>query len=408
VVVWFGGSRMSYPISLELTGRRVVVVGAGAVAARRARGLLDAGADVQVIAPEIGPEMARLEVSVAQRSYVDGDVAGAWLVQACTDDPDVNARVAAEAERLQIPCVRADFAPGGSARTPAVTRSGPVTLAVTAGDPAASRDISAAMGALLDTGAVPVRPRRSGMGSVALVGGGPGDPDLITVRGRRLIAAADVIVTDRLGPRGLLASVDVEVIDVGKTPYRHGTTQPEINELLVDRARKGLAVVRLKGGDPFIFGRGGEEVAACVAAGVPVQVVPGVTSAVAGPSAVGIPLTHRGIAADFTVVSAHLAERSSSTVDWEALAQGSSTLVLLMAMGRLKEISKTLVSFGKPGSTPVAVIQDATLPSQRAIVSTLDTLAEDVESAGLRPPAVVVVGEVVRLASIDRVATTEF
>jgi uroporphyrin-III C-methyltransferase/precorrin-2 dehydrogenase/sirohydrochlorin ferrochelatase len=194
--------------------------------------------------------------------------------------------------------------------------------------------------------------------------------------------------------------VDVEVIDVGKTPYKHGTTQPEINGLLVDRARQGLAVVRLKGGDPFIFGRGGEEVAACVAAGIPVQVVPGVTSAVAGPSAAGIPLTHRGIAADFTVVSAHLAERSESTVDWKSLAAGPSTLVLMMAMGRLGEISETLISYGRPAATPVAVIQDATLPTQRTVVSTLDSVADDVAAAGLRPPAVVVVGEVVRLSSV--------
>ena len=391
---------MTYPVSLELTGRRVVVVGGGVVAARRVQGLVDAGADVQVIAPSVSGDIVSLGVSIAQRSYVDGDLAGAWLVQACTADPAVNAAVVAEAERLRIPCVRADLASGGTARTPAVARSGAVTVAVTAGDPGLSRDITAAVVAMLDTGDLPVRPRRSGGGSVALVGGGPGDPELITVRGRRLLAAADVIVTDRLGPRGLLADVAAEVIDVGKTPYKkHGATQQEINELLVDRARRGQAVVRLKGGDPFVFGRGGEEVAACMAAGVPVQVVPGVTSAIAGPSAAGIPLTHRGVAADFTVISAHLAAHSESTVDWEALARGSSTLVLLMAMDRLELVSKTLISAGRAADTPVAVVQNATLPSQRTLVSTLDSLAADAEAAGMGSPAVVVVGEVVRLAT---------
>jgi len=391
---------VTYPVSLELTGRRVVVVGGGVVAARRVQGLVDAGADVQVIAPSVSGDIVSLGVSIAQRSYVDGDLTGAWLVQACTDDPEVNAAVVAEAERLRIPCVRADLASGGTARTPAVARSGAVTVAVTAGDPGLSRDITAAVVAMLDTGDLPVRPRRSGGGSVALVGGGPGDPELITVRGRRLLAAADVIVTDRLGPRGLLADVAAEVIDVGKTPYKkHGATQQEINELLVDRARRGQAVVRLKGGDPFVFGRGGEEVAACMAAGVPVQVVPGVTSAIAGPSAAGIPLTHRGVAADFTVISAHLAAHSESTVDWEALARGSSTLVLLMAMDRLELVSKTLISAGRAADTPVAVVQNATLPSQRTLVSTLDTLAADAEAAGMGSPAVVVVGEVVRLAT---------
>ncbi len=390
---------MTYPVALELSGRRVVVVGGGTVAARRTRGLLEAGADVQVISPRVCLELTQLGVTVIRRGYQDGDLADAWLVQACTDDPAVNAAVAAEAEALRIPCVRADLAAGGTARTPAVARSGSVTVAVTAGDPATSRQISAAVAALLDTGDLPVHRGRSGAGtgSVALVGGGPGDPELITVRGRRLLAAADVIVTDRLGPRGLLERVDAEIIDVGKTPYRHGTTQPEINDLLIDRARQGLAVVRLKGGDPFVFGRGGEEMAACIAAGVPVQVVPGVTSAIAGPAVAGIPLTHRGIAADFTVVSAHLGEKSESTVDWESLARGSSTLVLLMAMDRLALIGKMLISHGRAPDTPVAVIQEATLPSQRTVVSTLDGVADAVAAAGLRPPAVVVVGEVVRL-----------
>lgn len=388
---------MTYPVSLDLTGRRAVVVGGGAVATRRVAGLVDAGADVQVIAPVISAGIRALDVRIAERSYVDGDLADAWFAQACTDDPAVNAAVSAEAERLRIFCVRADRAAAGTARTPAVARSGPVTVAVSSDDPARSRDLTAAISTLLDTGELSAKPRRT-KGSVALVGGGPGDPELITVRGRRLLAAADVVVADRLGPRALLDSVTAEIIDVGKTPYKkHGATQQEINDLLIDRARRGQAVVRLKGGDPFVFGRGGEEVAACAAAGIPVQVVPGVTSAVAGPSAAGIPLTHRGIAAEFTVVSAHLATHAPSSVDWDALARGSSTLVVLMGMERLELLSKTLIAGGRVGSTPAAVVQNATLPDQRVLVSTLDSLAADAESAGMSSPAVVVIGEVVNL-----------
>jgi uroporphyrin-III C-methyltransferase/precorrin-2 dehydrogenase/sirohydrochlorin ferrochelatase len=388
---------MSYPVSLDLTGRRAVVVGGGAVATRRVVGLVEAGADVLVVAPSVSPTIRQLDVSVAERSYVDGDLAEAWFAQACTDDPAVNEAVCAEAERLRIPCVRADLASAGTARTPAVARSGPITVAVTANDPSMSRDLIASISTMLDTGELSARPRRR-PGSVALVGGGPGDPELITVRGRRLLAAADVVVADRLGPRELLETVTAEIIDVGKTPYKkHGATQQEINDLLVERAGRGQAVVRLKGGDPFVFGRGGEEVAACVAAGIPVQVVPGVTSAVAGPSAAGIPLTHRGIAADFTVVSAHLAANAPSTVDWDALAGGSSTLVVLMGMERLELLSKTLIAAGRAGTTPAAVVQNATLPNQRVMVSTLDSLAADAVRAGMGSPAVVVIGEVVNL-----------
>ena len=261
----------AYPVLLELAGRRAVVVGGGPVALRRARGLLAAGASVAVIAPAVLPELAELsEVAVSLRGYADGDLDGAWVVHACTDDPAVNAAVAAEAERRRIPCVRADDAAGGSARTPAVTRGAGLVVAVGSdGDPdptraAAVRD---AVALLLETGELPLRTGRPAAGRVALVGGGPGDPELITVRGRRLLAEADVVVVDRLAPRVLLDRLDpaVEVVDVGKVPHGAGPAQEQISALLVDRARAGKRVVRLKGGDPFVLGRGGEEVAACVA-----------------------------------------------------------------------------------------------------------------------------------------------
>jgi len=384
---------VTYPLVLDVTGRRVVVVGGGPVAARRAAGLRAAGADVHVVARDIDDEISG--VTVHRRSYVDSDLDGAWLVQACTDDPAVNAAVAYAAEQRQIPCVRADSAVDGTARTPAVARSGEITVAVSSDDPGRSVRIRDAVSQLLDAGELPIRPRRpAGTGRVALVGGGPGDPELITVRGRRLVASADVLVTDRLAPH--FDVPDAEIIDVGKTPYHHAVTQDEINALLIERAGRGLSVVRLKGGDPFVFGRGAEEVAACVAAGVPVDVVPGVSSIVAGPVVAGIPLTYRGIAADFAVASVHDA---GSTVDWAALARGPATLVLLMAMRRLDEACAVLVSHGRAAATPAAVVQDATLPTQRVLVSTLGALADDAAAAGLGSPAVVVIGEVVRLGA---------
>ncbi|SRR6266496_148812 len=398
-----------YPLLLDLTGRRVVVVGGGRVALRRARGLLDAGALVHVVAPEVLPELAELAsagVAVHRREYADGDLAGAWLVEACTDAPAVNAAVAAEAERRQVPCVRADAAGSRTAQTPAVARSDGVTVAVSAGDPGRATAIRDALARLLDLGELPTRRlRRAERGWVALVGGGPGDPELITVRGRRLLADADVVVVDRLAPRALLDSLPpaVEIVDVGKAPHGQGPTQQEINALLVDRARAGRRVVRLKGGDPFLFGRGGEEVLACLAAAVPVEVVPGVSSALAAPAYAGIPVTHRGVASDVAVVSGHLdPAQPGSTVDWQALADGPATLVLLMALDRLDAIATELVKRGRPGDTPVAVIRNATLPDQQVLVGTLGTVAEQVGRAGLRPPAVVVVGDVVRLR--DRLA----
>lgn len=393
-----------YPLLLDLTGRRVIVVGGGPVAVRRARDLVASGALVHVIAPRPYPDLADMghDLAIHRRPYADGDLAGAWLVHACTDDPEVNAAVAAEAERRQVPCVRADDAAGGTARTPAVARHGAFTVAVNAGDdPRAAVVLRDAVARLLEAGRLPARPVRPRGGRVALVGGGPGDPELITVRGRRLLGEADVVVVDRLAPRALLADLDpaVEVVDAGKAPHRHNMTQDEINDVLVDRARRGLAVVRLKGGDPFVFGRGGEELLACVRAGVPVEVVPGVSSAVAGPAAAGIPVTHRGMAADFAVVSGHLdPSRPGSTVDWQALADGPATLVLLMALERLDLTAAELVKRGRSADTPVAVVRNATLPDQQVVLATLGTVAERVRQARLAPPAVVVVGEVASLA----------
>jgi len=394
------------PLLLDLADRQVVVVGGGRVGLRRARTLLAAGARVRVIAPAPAEELAELPVELVRRGYADGDLTGCWLAVAATDDPAVNTAVAAEAERRRLFCVRADRAAGGSARVPALLRRGELTVSVNAGDdPSRAVAVRDLLAVALDTELAVPGPVRTGAGWVALVGGGPGDPELITVRGRRLLFEADVVVTDRLAPRALLAGVrpGVEVIDCGKSAHRHNLSQAEINEVIVNRALAGRRVVRLKGGDPFVFGRGGEEVAACLAAGLTVQVVPGITSAIAAPAAAGIPVTHRELAADFAVVSGHRdpglvgADQPASGWNWAELAVGPATLVLVMAMGRLAEISAELIRHGRPADTPTAVIQHGTLPGQRVLRAPLAELAERVEAAGLGAPAVVVVGAVAAL-----------
>jgi uroporphyrin-III C-methyltransferase / precorrin-2 dehydrogenase / sirohydrochlorin ferrochelatase len=222
------------------------------------------------------------------------------------------------------------------------------------------------------------------------------------VRGRQLLAEADVVIADRLAPRELLAELppDVIVVDAGKVPYGRAMSQDEINEALITHAALGRFVVRLKGGDPFVFGRGGEEMLACLRAGVPVTVVPGVSAAVGVPTAAGLPVTHRGAAQDFHVISVHVPPGDErSTVDWEALAKSDGTLVLLMALERIGTVARTLVGYGRPLSTPVSVIADGTTPNQRTIYSTLEDVERQVADAGIRPPAVVVIGEVVTIAA---------
>ncbi|MCT2279341.1 uroporphyrinogen-III C-methyltransferase [Micromonospora chalcea] len=398
-----------YPLGLRLDGRRVVVVGGGAVATRRVPALLDAGADVLLVSPELTPAL-RAHVDAGRlhwepRRFAPGDLDGAWLVQVAVDDRAAAAAVSAAAAERRIFCVRADDRTAASAWTPAVTRHGPVTVAVLGGgDPRramatrdAVRELLARKGPPL-TPAVEEGPPLDTGGRVALVGSGPGDPELITVKGWRLLTEAEVVVADRLVPGLLLDELrpDVELVDASKIPYGPSRAQEEINRILVDRARAGKVVVRLKGGDPYVFGRGGEELLACAEAGVPVTVVPGVTSAIAVPEVAGVPVTHRGVAHEFTVVSGHLAPDSpASLVRWDALAGLRGTLVILMGLKNLAAIAATLIAHGKPADTPAAVIQEGTTAAQRMLRSTLGAVAADVEAAALRPPAIVVLGDVV-------------
>jgi uroporphyrin-III C-methyltransferase / precorrin-2 dehydrogenase / sirohydrochlorin ferrochelatase len=349
-----------------------------------------------------------------RRAYADGDLAGAWLVVACTADAEVNATVLAEAEAARIWCLRADDASAASAWMPATGRTGPATVAVHADrDPrqaAALRDVALeAVDSALRAGAAPrSRPGAAPRGRVVLVGGGPGDPGLLTVRGAELLAQADVVVVDRLAPLAALDGLrsDVEIVDVGKIPRGPFTSQEAINALLVEHAAAGRTVVRLKGGDPFVFGRGREEVDACLAAGVPVEVVPGVTSAVAVPGLVGVPATHRGLSQGFTVVSGHAAPGDpGSAVDWAALAKAGTTLVLLMAVDTLPAIAAALVDGGLAPDTPVVCVQDGGLAAQRVLSSTLASVGDVARAGELRPPAVIVIGEVARLVDPALVAT---
>ncbi|MEV5325074.1 uroporphyrinogen-III C-methyltransferase [Nonomuraea sp. NPDC052634] len=394
-----------YLLGLRLSGRRVLVVGGGRVAQRRVPALLEAGAEVTVVSPSVTPALDDLiaagRVTWHARPYEVGDCDGAWLVQACTDDRSVNTAVAAEAEAKRVWCVRADDKDASAAWTPATGRVDEISVAVTAGgDPRRAAGIrDAVVGALRD-GTVDARRNRTKPVGVALVGGGPGDPGLITVRGRQLLAQADVVVADRLAPRALLDELapDVELIDAAKVPYGRSLPQETINELLVDRARQGKFVVRLKGGDSFVFGRGGEELIACAEAGIPVTIVPGLTSAVAVPAAAGVPVTHRGVSQEFHVISVHVApDDPRSTVDWPALARSQGTLVLLMALERLPKVAEALIRDGRSPETPVMVVQDGTLPTQRAVTASLSTVADRVSAAGIRPPAIVIVGDVVRI-----------
>ncbi|MBI4500893.1 MAG: uroporphyrinogen-III C-methyltransferase [Gemmatimonadetes bacterium] len=451
-----------YPVLLNLRGRRAVVIGGGAVAVQKVRGLRDAGAAVTVIAPEASAgleELAELGgVEIMWREYRAGDLEGAFLAIAATDDRAVNRQVWEEAERCGIPLNAVDDLPHCSFIAPSVHRQGAVTVAVSTGgkSPALAvrlRERIAALvgpeyGALADllgslreeiaarvpdpatrtrlwyqivgdahlldavrrgdtvgaarrvTTVVSGEAPKASQGHVYLVGAGPGDPGLITVRGLELLRGAEVVVYDRLVHPHLLerSRADAERIYVGKDTRCHGTPQPQINDLLVGLARAGRTVVRLKGGDPFVFGRGAEECEALQKAGVPFTVVPGISSALAVPAAAGIPVTHRRFSSGFAVVTGHECD-GESDLDWSALAR-VPTLVVLMGLRTLANITARLLSEGCASDVPAAVVANGTLPDQRVVVATLATIADLVQASNLEPPATLIVGEVVRVRGI--------
>jgi uroporphyrin-III C-methyltransferase/precorrin-2 dehydrogenase/sirohydrochlorin ferrochelatase len=401
----------AYLVGLRLDRKKVVVVGGGSVAQRRLPLLIASGADVHVITRSATPAVEALSrrdpgISLELREYRDGDLEGAWYAIAATDDPDVNSAIVAEAESHHIFCVRADIAREGTAVTPASFEYEGLAVGVLAGgEHRRSAAIRSAIREALQQGIITAETPDIVHGGVALVGGGPGDPELITVRGRRLLAHADVVVADRLAPPELLAELapNVEVIDAAKIPYGRAMAQDAINAVLIERAKAGKFVVRLKGGDPFVFARGYEEVLACVDAGIPVTVVPGVTSAIAVPALAGIPVTHRSITHEFVVVSGHVAPGDpESLVNWNALAAMSGTIVLMMAVERIELFADVLLKGGRPAETPVLVVQQGTTSAERIVRTTLADAPKRIREEGVRPPAIIVIGTVAGFSELKK------
>jgi uroporphyrin-III C-methyltransferase/precorrin-2 dehydrogenase/sirohydrochlorin ferrochelatase len=395
-------------VGLEVADRAVLVAGGGPVAARRAGRLAADGAAVTVVAPHLCEDLVDLVadglVQWRDREVEEHDLDGVWLVHAATDDPRTNATVCAWATARRVWSVCASAADHGTARTPATTDvGGPAGLAglsvavLSQGvpDPARARAVRDQLASTLRSGEVDLRRHRPGedRGRVVLVGGGPGAADLMTLRARRILSEADVVVTDRLGPTSVLADLPsgVEVIDVGKTPGLHAISQDEINAILVEQAGRGRLVVRLKGGDPFLFGRGGEEQLALAAHGIPVEVVPGVSSALSAPAVAGIPVTHRG-----TVGALHVAHGHGRLDDTavSAVVRGEATLVVLMGISLVAEHMSRLLEAGASGEVPVAVVENASLPSQRVTRGTISTIVGLAAQREVKAPAVVVVGAV--------------
>ncbi|HWJ11537.1 MAG TPA: uroporphyrinogen-III C-methyltransferase [Nocardioides sp.] len=402
-----------YPSGLRLAGRRVLVVGGGHVAQRRVPQLIAVGADVHVVSPVVTPAIEGLvgsgEITWHERPFVDADLDGTWYVIAVTDDRAVNDHVSELCEQHRIFCVRSDDATLGTAWTPAVGREAGITVAVVGNrDPRRSASVRDEIVAALRAGTIAAphhrvtTPERTP--GVTLVGGGPGDPELISIAGHKALMSADVVVADRLAPRELLGDLpaDVELVDVAKLPRGRSAMQEEINRIIVDRALAGKRVVRFKGGDNFVFGRGYEEIIACREAGVPVTVIPGLTSPVSVPGIAGIPVTHRGVTHEFTVVSGHLPPgHPESLVNYDALARMTGTVVVMMGVENAPRIAEALVAGGRDGATPVAVICDGTMPTQRTVLATLATLADRLVEEAVKPPAIIVVGEVVAVAHPD-------
>ncbi|MEV6754404.1 uroporphyrinogen-III C-methyltransferase [Streptomyces sp. NPDC051214] len=399
----------AYPVGLRLTARHTVVLGGGQVAQRRLPALIAAGADILLVSPTATPSVEAMadagEITWERRRYEAGDLKDAWYALIATSDSEANTAASAEAEAQRVWCVRSDDADAATALTPATGRSAGVTVAVLTTDihgrdPRRTAAIRDAVVEGLRDGTLVAPHHRTRTPGVSLVGGGPGDPDLITVRGRRLLAEADVVIADRLGPRDLLDELPphVEVIDAAKIPYGRFMAQEAINNALIEHAKQGKSVVRLKGGDPFVFGRGMEEAQALAEAGIPCTVVPGISSSISVPGAAGIPVTHRGVAHEFTVVSGHVApDDERSLVDWASLAKLRGTLVILMGVDKIGKIAATLTAHGRSPETPVALIQEGTTAAQRRVDATLGTVAAEVTAHEVKPPAVIVIGDVVNV-----------
>lgn len=447
-----------FPVFLDLHGRSCLVVGGGKVAERKVDSLLRAGAFVTLIAPQITGEMSNTisgqHVTLHVRDFADSDVGGQFLIIAATNDARVNAHVAALADAHNIPVNVVDDQSLCSFIVPSVVDRSPVIVAVSTGgaSPVLARQLRMRLETMISSQCgelagiteeyrdivkqrLPEEQRKAFwetalkgpfaelvyagheddarrlldemleaypdgqlMGEVYLVGAGPGDPDLLTFKALRLMQQADVMVYDRLVSKSILdmANQNAERIYVGKEKANHAVPQDKINDLLVELARQGKRVLRLKGGDPFIFGRGGEEIETLAGNGVPFQVVPGITAAAGCASYAGIPLTHRDYAQSCTFATGHLKD-GTIDLNWTQLAQPNQTVVFYMGLTGIDVISRKLQEYGRSGNTPAALVEQGTTRNQRIHIGTVATLPQLVKDSGVRAPTLTIVGEVVKL-----------
>jgi uroporphyrin-III C-methyltransferase/precorrin-2 dehydrogenase/sirohydrochlorin ferrochelatase len=449
-----------FPLFFKARERRCVVVGGGEVALRKVSLLLEAGACVQVVSPKLHGGLASLHregrIAWEEKRFEPGDLGEADLVIAATDDSAVNRAVSAAAQGMHLPVNVVDSPDLCTFVVPSIIDRSPLVIGVSTGgaSPVLARIVRARLETLIPAAygqlarmAAAFRDKVKGhfkrggdrrifwervlegpiaemifagrekeaydaleraidsaaegaseIGEVYLIGGGPGDPDLLTFRALRLLQRADVVVHDRLVTQQVidLARRDAQRIYVGKERSNHAVPQEDINHLLVRLAKEGKRVARLKGGDPFIFGRGGEEIETLAAEGVPFQIVPGITAASGCASYAGIPLTHRDYAQSCLFVTGHLKD-GTMDLNWKALVQPAQTLCIYMGLTGLEVLCRELVAHGMSSDMPAALVQQGTTPNQRVLVGTLSTLPQIVESTGVRAPTMIIIGEVVQL-----------
>lgn len=448
-----------FPLFLKLKGQPCLVVGAGEIASRKIELLVKTGARISVVAPEIGTSVADMasegRLTLLQKNFADSDLDGMCLVVSATNTRSVNEAVAQAANARKIPVNVVDNPDLCSFIFPAIVDRSPLTVAVSSGgvSPVLARLLRAKVEAAIpgafgllaqfaeefrslvkqrlpdatrrrvfwedalqgniaelvfsgrrDQAAAELQAKldaaeqAQSRGEVYLIGAGPGDPDLLTFRALRLMQQADVVVYDRLVSKEILemARRDAEKIYVGKQRSNHSLPQESINELLADLALTGKRVARLKGGDPFIFGRGGEEIETLMQQGIQFQVVPGITAAAGCASYAGIPLTHRDHAQSCTFVTGHLKD-GNINLNWSQLAAPNQTIVIYMGLVGLETICQSLIEHGCPADQPIALIQQGTTRHQRVITGTLSDMPEKVDNADIKPPTLIIVGTVVRL-----------
>jgi len=450
----------SFPIFLKLQKRSCLVVGGGAVAARKTQQLLAAGAEISVVAPEIEPLLEKLkksgEIQHLAQKYDETCLQDITLVIVATDNMQLNSTIAEQAKRRKILVNVVDNPQLGSFIMPSIIDRSPVIVAVSTGGtspvlarllrarletliPASYGKLAALIGrfrnkvkqqfpeiqqrrrfwehilqgpvaemlyagqdknalALLEKQLANDAPMADSIGEVYLVGGGPGDPDLLTFRALRLMQQADVVLYDRLVAPAIveLARKDAERIYVGKERDKHALPQNEINQLLVDLAKQGKRVLRLKGGDPFIFGRGGEEIDLLSENNIPFQIVPGITAASGCASYAGIPLTHRDYAQSCLFITGHLKD-GSTNLNWSALVQPQQTLAVYMGTHGLDVLSRELIKHGMVETMPAAIIQQGTTSEQCIYITTVKELPSIPKQHDIKPPSMIIIGEVVSL-----------